>query len=171
MGGRRKASFGDGLFFESRFANSLDANGIDYKSLVGTDDDKKKKVDFFVEQHAVQVKGRTKEGRTTGLCCEVRAVNGSTGFLLRNDYVVKFLDFDTYKRYDCHDLLWYISKTYGLPGPRLHQQNRAPHHVWYARRDWTDEKGVFHPRKDEACIMLPFEEIERFCVSTVRIRS
>ena len=170
MTDRKTESMKRGSFSEKAFASHMLRIDADFYSEVGTDADKKLKRDFIVDSKRVQVKAPTGKGRTPGLCCEFRAVNGSTGFLLLNDFVVKFIDSTTYKRYHCPDLIWYIRQVYGEPGPLLRQQNGAPHHVWYARKDWTDEKGIFHPRENEACIMLPFEEIERFCVRTIKIK-
>lgn len=164
MSDRRSESNKRGSFSEKAFASHLLRTGVDFSSEVGTDADMKLKRDFIVDSKRVQVKAPTSKERTPGLCCEFRAVNGSTGFLLLNDFVVKFIDSTTYKRYHCPDLVWYIRQAYGEPAQRLEQRNGAPHRLWYARKDWDGRS-----RKDEACIMLPFNEIERFCVSTVKI--
>ena len=156
---RASRSFRHGTISEKRFAHHLRGLGIDFKTEVGTDADLKGKIDFVVQGKTVNVKSPTKSG-PPGLCVEWRAVNGSTGWLHKIDYVVKFIDNDSYWRIPCDKLKELVIAKHGEPPARCPQTGAGRSNgAWYARANWEGKD-----RTKEACIMVPLKEIQHLAI-------
>lgn len=154
MATRKQNCFRQGTISEQRFAAHLDALGVSYTVLSGTDADLKDKIDFVVNDQTVNVKAPTRSG-PSGLCVEWRAVNGSTGWLHKIDHVVKFIDNNTYWRIPCAKLKEMVVAKHGEPSAACPQTGAGRSNgSWYARSNWEGKD-----RTREACIMVPFEEL------------
>ena len=151
---RSRSCFSSGTISEQRFAAHLDAIGIGYRTVTGTDLDTKGKIDFIVEGQRVNVKAPTRSG-PPGLCVEWRAVNGSVGWLHQIDHVVKFVDNSSYWRIPCAKLKELVITTRGEPPARCLQTGASRSNgSWYARANWEGKD-----RTREACIIVPLKEL------------
>ena len=154
---RRSRSFHQGTISEQRFQHHLNALGVSYTVTVGTDADTKGKIDFIVNGKTVNVKAPTMSG-PRGLCVEWRAVNGSTGWLHKIDYIVKFIDDKRYVKIPVAKLKEHVVAKHGEPPARCPQTGaRHSGGNWYARANWDGKD-----RTGEACIMIPAKEILPF---------
>ena len=156
---RKSKSFRQGTISERRFGHHLSALGVDFTALSGTDADTKGKIDFIVQGQTVNVKAPTLSG-PPGLCVEWRAVNGSTGWLHKIDYVVKFITNDSYWRIPCAKLKELVVAKHGEPPARCPQTGAGRSNgSWYARADWEGKD-----RTGEACIMIPLRDIQHIAI-------
>ena len=89
-----------------------------------------------------------------------RHVNGSTGWLHKIDYVVKFINNDMYWRIPCDKLKELVVETRGEPPARCPQTGAGRSNgAWYARANWEGKD-----RTKEACIMVPLKEIQHLAI-------
>ena len=155
MENRRKECFKQGTLSEKRFASYLEGKGIEYETVVGTSADTKGKIDFIVKGWTVNVKAPTRSG-PPGLCAEWRAVNGSSGWLHKVDYIVKFIDDKVFYKIPVARLKEHVIATRGIPPSKCPQTGAGRSNgAWYARQNWEGKD-----RTNEACVMIPPEEIE-----------
>jgi hypothetical protein len=154
MGNRKQNSLLRGTISEKRFARHLEGRKVDFTIEVGTKADVEDKIDFIVKGLIINVKSPTYSG-PPGLCVEWRAVDGSTGWLHKIDYVVKFVTNDVYWRIPCDKLKDLVVETRGKPSARCPQTGATRSNgAWYARADWEGKD-----RTGEACIIIPLREI------------
>lgn len=147
---RKNKSFFGGRPSEARFLQWLERNGIIAENLTNTGKDVKAKTDFIVEGKRIQVKAPSGNGLEPGdLTVEHRAVDGSTGWLHKVDYVIKFCSDRFFLKIPV-DSLRDAVELHLPPPPELAPRGKAKAMSgWFARPDWHGRS-----RKLECCYVV-----------------